>query len=376
MTRAVELMLDSGAYGAWTSGKPIKVKDYIKFVREFEDCLWGYINLDELPGRFGKPRSEEQVDKAAKASYKNLQIMKDAGLKPMPVFHRGEKWEHLERLLKDGETYIGLSPLVDSREAEKKEWLDECFTLLTNRTGVPFVRTHGFGVTNPAWMIRYPWYSVDSTTWVKTGGFGIIPVPPPSKDGIPDYSRLPMRIHISDIVKKKGTGYSFHNMTPMEQKYIEEWFVGHKFNFAELLHSRYERCALVLCYYHGLVRQKRLPFRNRWKHLRSHSFPADVAKLLKPMEDFQQFYCFHSTNVSNDQGSLLTRGKSPHRLLSYFELRDYPPEKIRQYVKYGMEDPKYTRTQPPVQWDGRRYTIYRRIKLLDRVESPDENLAN
>ena len=35
------------------------------------------------------------------------------------------------------------------------------------------MKVHGFGMTNPNLMQRYPWYSVDLSSWLKTGMYGV-----------------------------------------------------------------------------------------------------------------------------------------------------------------------------------------------------------
>jgi len=377
----VRLLLDSGAYTAWTMQRPIKVKEYIKFVKENSQFIWNAICLDVLPGEFGKKRSDRDVKIAAAASYKNLQAMKEAGLKPIPVFHRGESFEWLEKMLRDGETYIGLSPLVDSMEAEKRVWLDKCFSVITDSKGNALVKTHGFGVTNPTLMMRYPWHSVDSTSWVKSGGFGIIYVPVYEK-GVPNFRRRPIRVHISEV--DKTTADSFKKLGPTAQECVLTFLDEHGFSLPEITYSRAKRCAAMLRYFNGL--EKVLPINPPLNGFRQSGFIKDAEWTISP-DDFRitdkkfrkeltsMFYVFHSTNLSNDQGQLLTEAKVRSRLLSYMELRDLPPERLSVYVKDGM-DLDYVRRQPPRRWNGRGYTTFRRMRLIPRVnrtETPPWN---
>jgi hypothetical protein len=44
-------------------------------------------------------------------------------------------------------------------------WLNR----LTDPDGTPKVKVHGFGLTNIQLLFRYPWYSVDSTSWLQNG---------------------------------------------------------------------------------------------------------------------------------------------------------------------------------------------------------------
>ena len=83
--------------------------------------------------------SAEAVEQSAKQSYHNLQVMKDAGLSPIPVFHQGERFDRQQRMLDDAESYIGLSPFSRSHRSDIIAWLDQCFAVLKS---TPDVQTH------------------------------------------------------------------------------------------------------------------------------------------------------------------------------------------------------------------------------------------
>ena len=89
--------------------------------------------------------------------------MKEAGLHPIPVFHQGENWLWLEKMLKDGETYIGLSTGGQHRQPRPSiyRWLDQCFSRLCDAQGRPLVRIHGFGITSRLLLLRYPCTTVE-----------------------------------------------------------------------------------------------------------------------------------------------------------------------------------------------------------------------
>ena len=134
----VSLMLDSGAFTVQRTGETLDVNAYATFIKEREHHLASYVNLDEIPKSDPlEQTTPEEFERAAKASYCNLQIMKKAGLHPIPVFHMDENWKWLLRLLADGEPYIGLSTNKDKPPAQQRRWLDRCFTLLTAEDGSP-----------------------------------------------------------------------------------------------------------------------------------------------------------------------------------------------------------------------------------------------
>jgi hypothetical protein len=127
----IRLFLDSGAFSDWGKGETIKIEDYIKFVHDVKDYCWAYANLDVIPGSPKGVRTVEQVQRSAEQSYRNLQIMKDAGLSPLPVFHHMESYSWLEKMIKDGEDYIGISTAKNMVNLVQNRWLDEFFSVVT-----------------------------------------------------------------------------------------------------------------------------------------------------------------------------------------------------------------------------------------------------
>lgn len=72
----VPTMLDSGAFTAYTLGKPIHIAEYVEFCKLYGEKFSNYVQLDKIKDR--------------KTSKKWLLDMFDAGLTPMPVFTVGE----------------------------------------------------------------------------------------------------------------------------------------------------------------------------------------------------------------------------------------------------------------------------------------------
>ena len=52
-------------------------------------------------------------------------------------------------------------------------YLDACFNLAAKKN----VRLHGFAVTDPQLLLRYPWHSVDSKTWKEMASYGFVLYP-------------------------------------------------------------------------------------------------------------------------------------------------------------------------------------------------------
>jgi hypothetical protein len=178
----LEIMLDSGAYSAWTRGTTITVEEYAQFINLFPpDTFDVIVNLDVIPGSpEDKNPSPTEVEKACDEGWENwLQLteaIKPRGIQPLHVFHQGDDIKWLKRLM-DKADYFGISPRNGIPEKQRWKWLDEIMPILCDDNGYPLRKFHGFGVTSVETMKRYPWYSCDSTSWLKTGAFGAVMIP-------------------------------------------------------------------------------------------------------------------------------------------------------------------------------------------------------
>lgn len=138
---------------------------FIDFVKANQKVITTYPNLDVINN--------------AKLTYANQKFLEKQGLKPCPVWHLGsdEKW--LQRYIDEGYDYICMGGMVPNPKAILKPALDSLWRrILTDDAGMPTVKIHGFAMTSFELMYRYPWYSVDSKSWIDIATFGGILVPP------------------------------------------------------------------------------------------------------------------------------------------------------------------------------------------------------
>lgn len=165
---ADNIIIDSGAFTAWTQNQLINLKKYAEFCKMFinrKENIY-IINLDVIPGEFGRKPTKEEIDQSAKKGWKNILEMEEAGLKVIHVFHQHEDFKWLNKLVEHQE-YIGISPANDVSKKQRIQWLDQVFSKIKNTR-----KTHGFGVTAREIIYRYPWYSVDSSSWKAICRFG------------------------------------------------------------------------------------------------------------------------------------------------------------------------------------------------------------
>jgi len=88
--------------------------------------------------------------------------MEDRGLKPLPVFHFSSDLGPLKELISQYK-YFALGGLVPYARQKKKlfSFFDKAFSLIGTKSKI-----HGFGMTGVELLKNYPFYSVDSTSWL------------------------------------------------------------------------------------------------------------------------------------------------------------------------------------------------------------------
>jgi hypothetical protein len=170
------LIVDSGAFTAWSKGEQIDLQAYGEFCLELLEKVKGkvnhvyVINLDVIPGEMGKNPTPDQITSSAEKGFENLEKLEAMGLQPIHIFHQFEDMKWLDMLAKR-QSYIGISPSNACSVKERKNWLKHVFWSLT-KDHPKLVRTHGFGVTAKSLMEEFPWYSVDSSSWSAVDQYG------------------------------------------------------------------------------------------------------------------------------------------------------------------------------------------------------------
>jgi hypothetical protein len=189
--------LDSGAYSAWSQGAVIDLDEYCEFIRRNIEVIDVYACLDCIPGAPGKITTPKMREEAAEITWSNYLYMKAQGLDPLPVYHYGEDPKFLQRMLDYGCEYIGIGGLVGISSENRRAWLDRVFATICDAEGHPRVKTHGFGMTALPLVFRYPWYSVDSTSWLITTKNGAVYLPAVDGEGNFRFDTTPTPISVS-----------------------------------------------------------------------------------------------------------------------------------------------------------------------------------
>ena len=136
---------------------------YIAFVREHGHRFDVYANLDYV--------------EHSPTVWDLQKELEGEGIAPIPTIHGDSGLDWMYRYIDAGYNYLGIGagPRWGSKSKTLK-YLDAVFEI-GEKTGA-FL--HGYGMTAPEYIYRYPWYSVDSSTWLKMAANGWVLVITPA----------------------------------------------------------------------------------------------------------------------------------------------------------------------------------------------------
>jgi hypothetical protein len=228
-----KVFLDSGAFSAFTLGATIDLPHYCDYIKKNEDIIRkedGVVMASVLDG-IGDPLK----------TYQNQLAMEELGAKPLPCFHYGEDERYLEWYVKNYD-YITLGGMVGRSAVVLMQWLDRIWEkYLTDGTGKPRLKVHAFGITAIRIMERYPWFSVDSSSWIQTAAFGSIVTP---KHGTISVSSQSPARHVA--------GQHATTLSPIEQDCVFKMLEDAGFTY-ERLSTVYESRAAFNIHSYGLI---------------------------------------------------------------------------------------------------------------------------
>jgi hypothetical protein len=147
----INLLVDSGAFTAFRSNKPIDLDKYIGFCKNIDGKVWQYIMLDVIQNHT--------------LSIENLNKMVDAGLKPMPVWTVTDSVDSLKNMFKINE-HICVAGGVDQPVSKM------IHRFRTACKEVPGIKIHGLGFVKIPEFYKLPLFSVDSSSYSAGQRFG------------------------------------------------------------------------------------------------------------------------------------------------------------------------------------------------------------
>lgn len=209
-----EVMLDSGAFTAFTKGHKVTLEE---LTATYDDTLsklnpklqvW-LINLDVIPGEYGRVASPKEIDDALVASDINYKKLKKRyGDRVLPVYHQTEPLSRLRDVCKQN-WFIGAGFRQDFSEEHRIRCAEEVLEYAHSQN----VIVHGLATTGYKMLRRAPFDTVDSASWLYTAAMGGIHFIDPRGD-LSDIS-----ISQESPMQRDARGH-YRTITPEEQAWI------------------------------------------------------------------------------------------------------------------------------------------------------------
>lgn len=228
-----KLFIDSGAFSIANKvrrGKNLTIDDYIEFINSNTRPDL-YASFDVIP----RPLTTETAKNSAEQSLNNYLYMLDKLDKPeklIPVYHYGEDFKYLEKILELKPNYIAFGGRGGISTKYLYTCLDTFFDILKGSN----VKTHAFGITVLNLLEQYPFTSADSTSYQKVATMGGIFV-----------ESLNTTIKISTSTLKDNNHYQYQKQDI--KKLINEEIEKYGYNLQDLQTSTNRRIEFNVDYF-------------------------------------------------------------------------------------------------------------------------------
>jgi hypothetical protein len=258
----VGIMMDSSAHsfhvlirkGQRNEGKKFSVKDvdklrdkvvesYVDYVKH-EKRKWDwYVNFDYV--------------QHAPTCYTMLKQLEKMGIHPVPVYHAGDPLSWFERYCEEGYKLIGIGIVGKKGYDTRRYFYDKIFNIAAKHG----VLLHGFAMTALSLMYMYPWYSVDSATWLKVAIYG-------SLIYVDEHRHVIGELHVTE---RNPAGKTKYNALPKHlQKQLRSQIEENGFNFRDIQKDYAERSlynAYVICNKVQKLKKDIAASRKQWRSL-------------------------------------------------------------------------------------------------------------
>lgn len=150
----IRFLMDSGAFTAFSGGKPIALGDYCGFIRDLPFKPWRYFTLDVI----GDPE----------ATRRNYRVMLEMGFEPVPICTAGGDYADMDEYFKTS-SLVGIGGLVHQKPATKLRMVAQAMKAANGRN------LHLLGFTGVSAIKKFKPYSADSSSWLQAQRYGQLP---------------------------------------------------------------------------------------------------------------------------------------------------------------------------------------------------------
>lgn len=193
---------------------------YAKYIKEIQALPGGdkvlFANVDAI----SNPKKTLEIQRYFENEH---------GVQPVPIVHYGTPMSYVDKYLKPEYDLLGVGGLGQGvSRHEYLGWGNIFFGHICPKSNryEPMIKTHGFAMTSHELMRKWPWWSVDSATWVKLSAYGWLYLPRWSAKGQRwMFEKPPLMINFSERSpqKKKLTKHFDGRMIPNIKETAERW---------------------------------------------------------------------------------------------------------------------------------------------------------
>ncbi|GKS12809.1 hypothetical protein YDYSY3_38090 [Paenibacillus chitinolyticus] len=138
--------------------KPIDAEEYAAFVRRHSDLILHYLTIDKI----GDPEITKR----------NTVLLEElTGKKPVPVYHIQSPLDVLQSLIDEEHEIIAIGGSALRSVSLKKR--KQAFDAIFERFGET-ANFHALGLGSLQFLLNYPWFSADASSWLNGRIFGKI----------------------------------------------------------------------------------------------------------------------------------------------------------------------------------------------------------
>lgn len=214
-----KLLIDNGAFTVHRQGGEINIDEYIQWLNNNDSHIDYAIALDNIPGKWGRKRTYEELKNSPIITWENYVYMCEKYNNPfklLPVFHQGEEFKYLKQIVNhkiNGEyvKYICISGNKELTNKQREKWYAECYTIIKESPN-PDVKVHCLGSATISNAVKFPFTSMDATSWIMTGAnggiltdFGVVKVSKESAGDVDNIKNCPQAV--VDFVNKQCDQY-------------------------------------------------------------------------------------------------------------------------------------------------------------------------
>lgn len=145
-----DIVVDSGAFTAFKSGKVITLDEYIKFIRELPFPVERYFTLDSIGN--------------VETTLKNYDILCKEGLEPIPIFTRGDTKRNFDYYYAS-RGLVGIGGIAGTNGC--KDYLIDLYEtgIITGK------KVHWLGFHIHDFLLHYKPFSCDTSSWASGSRF-------------------------------------------------------------------------------------------------------------------------------------------------------------------------------------------------------------